>query len=144
MSAVKAFRIESKNSQSEMISLPLKFRSFRISVMYIHMYFKTHIWSFVNLIFFLNEVSLILGSGNPYLHILPKLERPALKMHVLWCRTGIYGWNLSEKSILDVWRFISNCTSSQFEVYPSELAIFFINDPRCVGPINCKVSGTSA
>ena len=27
----------------------------------------------------------------------PKHHRLALKVHVLWCKTGIYSWNLSEK-----------------------------------------------
>ena len=26
-----------------------------------------------------------------------KLSRPALKMHVLWCKTSIYSWNFSEE-----------------------------------------------
>ena len=29
--------------------------------------------------------------------ILPKLQKPALKVHVLWFKTGIYSCNLSEK-----------------------------------------------
>ena len=31
------------------------------------------------------------------LYILPKFKRLALKVHVLWCKTGIYSWNLSIK-----------------------------------------------
>ena len=32
-----------------------------------------------------------------HLYILSKLKRTALKVHVLWCKTDIYSWNLSEK-----------------------------------------------
>ena len=29
--------------------------------------------------------------------ILPELQRPPLKMHILWYKAGIYNWDLSEK-----------------------------------------------
>ena len=32
-----------------------------------------------------------------HLYILPNLQRPALEVHVLWWKTDIYSWNLSEK-----------------------------------------------
>ena len=35
-----------------------------------------------------------------HLHILPKLERSFLKVHVLLRKAGIYSWNLSEKVLL--------------------------------------------
>ena len=74
--------------------------------MYIHhslaslsVLFKRKSLSLVNLSLFLNFV-LIFWLRR--LYILLKLQRPALKMHVIWCKTGIYIWNLSEKSVVDV------------------------------------------
>ena len=71
---------------------------------------------FVNLSLFLHHVSIL-----EHLYILSKRKRPVLvlkvQIYVLWCKSGIYSWNLSHKSSLDVWRFISNSTSLQFEVY---------------------------
>ena len=107
---------------------------------------------------FLHHVSIF---WLEHLYILNKIQRPALKVNVLWCKTGIHSWNFSEKvtaqkmkfsikdsfskcdqirrklriwshllkkslmenlifcagGILDVWRFTSNSTSLQFEVY---------------------------
>ena len=50
--------------------------------------------SFVNLHLFLYDVSIF---WLEHLYILSKLQIPALKLHVLWCRTLIYRWKLSEK-----------------------------------------------
>ena len=74
--------------------------------MYIHhslaslsVLFKHKSLSFVNLNLFLHCVSIFwLGRLN----ILLRLQRPALNMHVIWSKTGIYIWNLSEKSVVDV------------------------------------------
>ena len=43
---------------------------------------------------FLHDVSIF---WLEHLYILSKLQIPALKVHVLWCRTLIYRWKLSEK-----------------------------------------------
>ena len=48
---------------------------------------------FVNLRLFLHRVSIFCLES---LYILPKLQRPALKVHVL-CKTSIYSWSISEK-----------------------------------------------
>ena len=74
--------------------------------MYIHhslaslsVLFKRKSLGLVNLSSFLHFVS-IFWLGR--LYILLRLQRPSLNMHVIWCKTGIYIWNLSEKSVVDV------------------------------------------
>ena len=52
-----------------MISLPLKFQSFRIAVMYNHVFFESFVY--LSLIFWLEP-----ETSTLYLYILPKLERP--------------------------------------------------------------------
>ena len=87
------------------ISLPLKlFLNFKFWYFWIAVYihhlslaclsvlFKS--LSFVNLRLFLHDVSIF---WLEHLYILSKLQIPALKVHVLWCRTLIYRWKLSEK-----------------------------------------------
>ena len=123
MPTVKAFRTESKNSyfETKWFLFRWNFKSFELLFMYIHhslaslsVLFKHKSLIFVNLNLFLHCVSIFwLGRLN----ILLKLQRPALNMHVIWSKTGIYIWNLSEKSVVDVWRFITNSTSLQFQVY---------------------------
>ena len=70
--------------------------------------------SFNNLSLFLHHVWIF---WLKRLYIMLRLQKPALNVCVIWCKTSIYIWNLSEKNILDVWRFISSFTSLQFEVY---------------------------
>ena len=84
-----------------MISLPLKFKKFELLFTYIHLslasfsvLFKYKSLSFVNLSLFWHDILIF---GLEHLYILRKLQRPALKVHVRWCKTGIYSWNLSEK-----------------------------------------------
>ena len=48
---------------------------------------------FVNLRLFLRRVSIFWLES---LYIFPKLQRPALKVHIL-CKTSIYSWSISEK-----------------------------------------------
>ena len=76
----------------------LKFQSFRFLFTFIHLslasfteLFKHKSLSFVNLSFFLHDVSIFWWE---------RLPRPVLKVHVFWCKTGVYGWNLSEKVFL--------------------------------------------
>ena len=89
------------------MSLPLKLIFFKIFISdifellftFIHLclaclsvLFKS--LSFVNLHLFLHDVSIF---WLEHLYILSKLQIPALKVHLLWCRTLIYRWKLSEK-----------------------------------------------
>ena len=86
------------------------------------------------------------------------LSLVCLNCSILWCKTVIYIWNLSGKSILAISRFISNSTSLQCEVYqpvlsiiawkaqasswsPPEPAIFLKIHPQCLGPFG-KVQDT--
>ena len=56
--------------------------------------FKHESLSFVNLSLYLYDVLIF---WSEHLYILSKLQRPALKVRILWCKAGIYSWNLSEK-----------------------------------------------
>ena len=86
-----------------MIPLPLKFQSFRIAAMYIFL-LKNKFLSFANLSLFLHDHSIFWletgTSGSLSLYLL-KLKRPVLKVHLPWCKTGIYNHhNLCKKVFL--------------------------------------------
>ena len=87
------------------------------------------------------------------------LERPALRMHILWCRTDICSDKRSAKVslVLDKFHLFVNWTISAFvssrlirkstsnNLFPSRKAMFFLIDPRCFGPLgkfqhNLKIS----
>ena len=79
----------------------LNFKVFELLYTYVHLSLTS--WSVlftnkyqgsVKLSLFLHNISIF---WLEHLYILPKLRRPALKVHVLWCEIGIYIWNLSEK-----------------------------------------------
>ena len=69
------------------------FKAFEFLFIYIHhslaslsVLFKYKSLSFGNLSLFLYHVSVF---WLEHLYILPKFQRPALKEHILWCKTGI-------------------------------------------------------
>ena len=81
-----------------------------------------------------------------------ELERPGLKMHILWCRTDIRSCKLSEKVSLMLnnpfpvpslckLNHISDCfiqistKISYKQVIPFRERFFFWSDPRCFGPL---------
>ena len=109
--------------------------------------FKHKSLTFVNLSLLLHYNSIF---WLEYLYIFPKSQRPALKVHVVWCKTGIYGWNLSEEVCLmyedsfptpllynlkyiSVYFIHNNMKGSSISWSPSELAIFLKIYPRCFG-----------
>ena len=53
--------------------------------------------SFVDLGLLLHHISIF---WLEHLYILLIVQRPALKVHILWCKTGIHSWNLAEKVYL--------------------------------------------
>ena len=93
-----------------------------------------------------------------------ELERSALKMHILWCRTDISSCKLSLAKVplmlynpfsvpaLCKLNHISMFVSSRLaqkspvnSLFPSEKAMFFWSDPQCFGPLgnfqhNIKIS----
>ena len=115
--------------------------------------------SSVNLSFELHVVSTFwLGSDTSgtfslyYTKPSYKLERLALKMHILWCRTDICSCKLSAKVSLMLdnpfpFHLFVNWTISEFvssrlarkslanSWFPSEKAMFFWSDPRCFRPL---------
>ena len=112
-------------------------------VLFTHKYLSS-----VNLSFFLHDVSIF---WLEHLYILHKLQRPAWKVRVLWCKTGIYSLNLSEKvclmcedsfsmpllcnlkykaSILSI--IARKAPASSWS--PSELFLCLKIDPQCFGP----------
>ena len=91
-----------------MMALPLKFlmksTDFELLFTYIHhslaslsVLFKRNSLCFLDLSLLLHHVLVFLLE---HLYILTKLQGPALKVHVLWCKTGIHSWSLSEKVCL--------------------------------------------
>ena len=100
--------------------------------------FKHKSVSFVNLSLFLHSVSIF---WLERLYILPKPQRPALKVHVLWCKAGIYSWNLSIKypwytkihfqfQFIAIWSISTSTLSTTAwkapasSLFPSELVMF--------------------
>ena len=88
-----------------MISLTLKFQSFELLLTWIHyslaslsVLFKQKSLSFVKLSLFLRQVSIFWLEH--LIFILLNLQSLALKVQVLWCKIGIYSWNISEKVYL--------------------------------------------
>ena len=81
-----------------MMSPLLKFRSFWIAV-YVGLYFFDYCLYCSNTI-----LSVLLTWVCSYMTFqyfglniyFAKLQRPALKVHVTWCKTSIYSWNLSQ------------------------------------------------
>ena len=80
-----------------------------------------------------------------------KLKQPALEMHILWCRTAIFSWNLSHEWSLaldDPFSVLFLCNLKHISFYfiqnsmkitsgswfPLVHAILSYNDPRCFGP----------
>ena len=63
-----------------------------------------------------------------HLHILPKLQRPALKVHVHWCKTGIHSCDISEKVCLMYEESfpIPLLCNLKYKPSPSELAMFLL------------------
>ena len=151
-----------------MLSFSLKFQSSELLFTYNHhslaslfVLFKHKSLTFVNL----SLLSLLFLHISifwlEHLYILPKLQRPAWKKHILWCITDIHGWNLSEKvclmrddsfpvPLLCSLKYISiyfihnsmksscrkNCwmkSSCMKSWFPSELVMFLKIDPRCLG-----------
>ena len=112
---------------------------------------QTQIFKFVNLSFYLHHISIF---WLEHLYILPKLQRPGLKVHVFWCKTDIYSWNLSERvslccmkiyfqfRFLAIWSISASILSiiawkaPKSTLSPSELAMFLKIDPRCFGPFD--------
>ena len=70
---------------------------FHLSLASLSLLFKHESLNFVNFSLFLHEVSLF---WLEHLYILARLSKPALKVHLIWFKTDIYGWNLSEKVFL--------------------------------------------
>ena len=86
-------------------------------------------------------------------YIFSRLQRPALKVYIRLCKTGIYSWNLSENvyflhedSFLHFIHFFAMWSISAFMLSviawkapasswsPSKLVMLFKNYPRCFGP----------
>ena len=89
-----------QNLQSKTMSLPQKFQNFRIAFMYIPLWLVSLYCSDTNLQVMSTWVCFCMTFqyfGWDIFIFYPKLQRPALKADVLWCKTGIYSWNLSEK-----------------------------------------------
>ena len=91
-----------------------------------------------------------LGSCIRYFFVIFKLERPALKIHILWCRTDICSCKLSAKVSLmldNLFPVLSLCKLNEIVFVSSRLAqnylqithsfqrkpCFFWSDPRCFG-----------
>ena len=133
-------------------------KAFELLFTYIHhalaslsVLFKHKSLSFVNLSLFLHHVSTF---WLEHLYILLKLQRPAFKVHVLWCKTDIYSWNFSEKVSLmyeDLFPILLLCNLKYINLYfilniiwevpesswsPSELDMFLKIDPQCFGPFD--------
>ena len=92
----------------------------------------------VNLTLLLIHVSIF---SSESLYILPRSQTPVLKVRVLWCKTSIYCWNLSEtlssiyEDLLPIPLFCNLKYISTFSSwFPLELAIYFEFDPRYFGP----------
>ena len=111
--------------------------------------FKQKSLSFVNLSFFFSMTCQYFG-WNIFIFC-SKLPRTDLKVHVLWCKTGIYSWILSEKVSLmyETWfpipllynlKYISlyflhnSMNSSRKWLIPFRACHVFLIDPRCFGP----------
>ena len=106
---------------------------------------------YVNLCLELHVVlTFLLGSYIRYFFVIFKLERPALKIHILWCRTDICSCKLSAKVSLmldNLFPVLSLCKSNEIvfvssrqaqksptnNSFLSEKAMFFWSDPRCFG-----------
>ena len=110
---------------------------------------QKQIFKFVNLSLFLRHVSIF---WLEHLYVLPKCRGPALKLHVRWCKTGIYSWNLSKKVCLCYteihfqFQFLAMWSISVSILFiivwkaparirsPSGLAVFLKIDLQCFGP----------
>ena len=131
-----------------MMSPLLKFRSFWIAV-YVGLYFFDYYLYCSNTI-----LSVLLTWVCSYMTFqyfglniyFAKLQRPALKVHVTWCKTSIYSWNLSQNLSLmyeDSFPIPLLCNVKYISLYlihnsmiwsPSELPMVLKIDPRCFWP----------
>ena len=130
------------------------FKTFKLFFTYINRFLASFSVLFKHKPFFIN-LSLFLHRGSKFgwniFKVLPKLQRPALKVHVLWCKTCSCCSNLSKTL---PWCVKINFQFHFFAVYSiaasilsliiwkappiswpsSELAMFFNIDPWCFGP----------
>ena len=137
-----------------MLPFSLKFQSSELLFKYIHhslaslsVLFKHKSFSFANL----SLLSLLFHHVSifwlEHLYILPKLQGPALKVHVLWCITGIHGWCASCVMIhfqfdsFAIWSISASISSiiawkaPASSWFPSELVMFLKIDLRCFGSL---------
>ena len=131
------------------------FKVFKLLFTYIYLslaslsvLFKRKSIDFVNLSLFLHEVSIF---WLEHFHILPKHQRPAFKLHVLWWKTGIHYWNHPEKVSLmyeNSFPILLLCNLKYISFYlsilawkapasswfPSDLAMSLKINLQCFGP----------
>ena len=151
MSTVKEFRLKAKIHNLKWYLFRWNLKAFEPLFTYIHhslaslsVLFKHKSLIFDNLSLFLHLVSIF---WLEHLYVLPKLQRAALKVHILWCKTGIHSWDLSEKyawcltihfqfHFFTIWSISASILSiitwkaPATRWLPSELAMFLKFDPR--------------
>ena len=139
-----------------MISLRWNFKVFKLLFRYIHLSLASFSvllkYKSLNLLTWVCSCQTFQHSSWNIFIFCTKLLRPVLKVHVFWCKTGIYSWNLSEKVSLmyeDSFPIPLLCNFKYINLYfiqnstrrsckwlippPSKLVMFLKIDPRCFG-----------